>query len=304
MCQAAQKSQLVDVEVRTRFAPPFVGRRQRFTLRSVRRSLLSRRPASARRGPARARRPVAPRVLRRLLCLGPWSHPCARPGSGRADHGCVAGPPTCPDAPLVRRRGKGVKPGRVRTPREPTVRAARRRARGARGTGKSPWRAGARREGQLRGVVAAGRRLCNDGPMAKTVIVKLTDDLDGGDADETVTFALDGRSYEIDVSSANAARLRDALKPFVAKARPSVGRSGARRRSPHSLGLRRDNDVLAIEGGREGSVPELGRYGDGPADQRRTGEELDRGREALTESGRACRRAASPRATYAQPSNP
>jgi hypothetical protein len=65
--------------------------------------------------------------------------------------------------------------------------------------------------------------------MAKTVIVKLTDDLDGGDADETVMFALDGRSYEIDVSSANADRLRDALKPFIAKARPIVGAGGARR---------------------------------------------------------------------------
>lgn len=59
--------------------------------------------------------------------------------------------------------------------------------------------------------------------MAKTVIVKLTDDLDGGDADETVTFALDGRSYEIDVSSANASRLRDALQPFVTKARMIPG---------------------------------------------------------------------------------
>jgi hypothetical protein len=75
-------------------------------------------------------------------------------------------------------------------------------------------------------------RLCNDGLMAKTVIVKLTDDLDGGDADETLTFALDGRSYEIDVSSANAARLRDALKPFVAKARPIRSTSGARKTRP------------------------------------------------------------------------
>ena len=68
--------------------------------------------------------------------------------------------------------------------------------------------------------------------MAKTVIVKLTDDLDGGDADETVTFALDGRSYEIDLGSANAVRLRDALKPFVEKARPSVGGGAHGRRRP------------------------------------------------------------------------
>jgi Lsr2 len=71
-------------------------------------------------------------------------------------------------------------------------------------------------------------RLCNDEGMAKTVIVKLTDDLDGGDADETVLFSLDGRSYEIDVNAVNAARLRDALKPFIEKARVRGARSNAR----------------------------------------------------------------------------
>ena len=53
--------------------------------------------------------------------------------------------------------------------------------------------------------------------MAKTVIVKLTDDIDGGDADETVHFALDGRTYEIDLSAANAVQLREAFKPYIEK---------------------------------------------------------------------------------------
>ena len=61
--------------------------------------------------------------------------------------------------------------------------------------------------------------LCHYETMAKTVIVKLTDDIDGGDADETVRFALDGTSYEIDLSTANAAKIREALKPFIAKGR-------------------------------------------------------------------------------------
>jgi hypothetical protein len=61
--------------------------------------------------------------------------------------------------------------------------------------------------------------------MAKTVIVKLTDDIDGGDADETISFALDGRTYEIDVSSKNATRLREAFEPFIAKARSRGGAS-------------------------------------------------------------------------------
>ena len=51
--------------------------------------------------------------------------------------------------------------------------------------------------------------------MAQRVSIVLTDDLDESPAAETVTFGLDGNTYEIDLSSANAARLRDALKPFM-----------------------------------------------------------------------------------------
>jgi Lsr2 len=63
--------------------------------------------------------------------------------------------------------------------------------------------------------------------MAKTVVVKLTDDIDGGDADETVHFALDGKSYEIDVNSSNAAQIRAAFKPYIDKGR--AGGSGRNR---------------------------------------------------------------------------
>jgi hypothetical protein len=68
---------------------------------------------------------------------------------------------------------------------------------------------------------AKGFSLCHYAAMAKTVIVRLTDDIDGGDAEETVHFSLDGKHYEIDVNPANAQRVRDALKPFIAKARQS-----------------------------------------------------------------------------------
>ena len=47
--------------------------------------------------------------------------------------------------------------------------------------------------------------------MAKKTVVLLTDDLDGSDAEETVSFMLDGRTYEIDLSKKNAAKLRKAL---------------------------------------------------------------------------------------------
>ena len=57
--------------------------------------------------------------------------------------------------------------------------------------------------------------------MAQKVDVKYVDDLDGSAASGTVSFALDGRSYEIDLSDDNAARLRDSLASFVAAARRS-----------------------------------------------------------------------------------
>ncbi|PZG07718.1 nucleoid-associated protein Lsr2 [Micromonospora craterilacus] len=61
--------------------------------------------------------------------------------------------------------------------------------------------------------------------MAKQIIHKLVDDLDGGDADETVKFALDGVQYEIDLSSDNADKLREVFGPYVAHG-AKVGRGG------------------------------------------------------------------------------
>jgi hypothetical protein len=55
--------------------------------------------------------------------------------------------------------------------------------------------------------------------MARKVQILLEDDLDGGPADETVTFSLDGVSYEIDLSAVNAARLRDDFAGYVGAAR-------------------------------------------------------------------------------------
>jgi len=67
--------------------------------------------------------------------------------------------------------------------------------------------------------------------MAQKVQVILVDDVDGGEADETVSFALDGISYEIDVSETNAEAIREALAPWVGHARKMGGRSTARSRS-------------------------------------------------------------------------
>ncbi len=61
--------------------------------------------------------------------------------------------------------------------------------------------------------------------MAQKVQVLLVDDLEGGEADETVTFALDGKTYEIDLNTGNADKLRDALADFVKAGRRTGGRS-------------------------------------------------------------------------------
>jgi nucleoid-associated protein Lsr2 len=55
--------------------------------------------------------------------------------------------------------------------------------------------------------------------MAQQTTVTLTDDLDGGKAAETVSFGIDGRVYEIDLSKKNAAALRKALGEYTASAR-------------------------------------------------------------------------------------
>ena len=60
--------------------------------------------------------------------------------------------------------------------------------------------------------------------MAQKVNIVLVDDIDGSDATETVSFGLDGTSYEIDLNDKNAAKLRDALAGYVGHARKVGGR--------------------------------------------------------------------------------
>lgn len=66
--------------------------------------------------------------------------------------------------------------------------------------------------------------------MAQKTSVVLIDDLDGGEADESVAFGLDGVEYDIDLSAANAKKLRDGLADFLAGAR-RVGRMSSARRA-------------------------------------------------------------------------
>jgi hypothetical protein len=70
--------------------------------------------------------------------------------------------------------------------------------------------------------------------MAQKVNIVLVDDIDGSEANETVSFGLDGTSYEIDLNDGNAAALREALAGYIGHARKVTGgtrRSSSRRSS-------------------------------------------------------------------------
>lgn len=60
--------------------------------------------------------------------------------------------------------------------------------------------------------------------MAQQVLVQWVDDIDGGEAVETIPFSLDGISYEIDLSDENAEHLRNELASYIAAARRTGGR--------------------------------------------------------------------------------
>lgn len=63
--------------------------------------------------------------------------------------------------------------------------------------------------------------------MAEKTTVMLIDDIDGSEAEETVSFALDGTNYLIDLSPKNAKAFRNAIAQYVSVARKE-GRGGAR----------------------------------------------------------------------------
>ncbi|MDT7579079.1 MAG: hypothetical protein QOK35_343, partial [Pseudonocardiales bacterium] len=86
--------------------------------------------------------------------------------------------------------------------------------------------------------------------VAKQTTVILVDDLDGGEATEQVEFGVDGKSYEIDLSAANSAKLRAALAPFISAAR----RAGARRSTPPPAPSRPASDRVQNQAIREWAV--------------------------------------------------
>jgi hypothetical protein len=81
------------------------------------------------------------------------------------------------------------------------------------------------------------------GDMAKRQVVTITDDIDGREGAETVTFAYAGRFYEIDLREKNRTKLEKALEPFIGAARRADGGGRSRRNgsrlAAHTSGLDR-----------------------------------------------------------------
>jgi hypothetical protein len=95
--------------------------------------------------------------------------------------------------------------------------------------------------------------------MSSKVIVLLEDDLDGGKADETIEFGIDGTAYAIDLSNSNAKQLRGALDGYVSKARKVSGKRSTSRRSSSpidSKAIRRWAESNGIELSKRGRIPQ------------------------------------------------
>ncbi len=80
--------------------------------------------------------------------------------------------------------------------------------------------------------------------MARKVHVVLEDDIDGTPGAKTVVFALDGKTYEIDLSEKNAARMRESFAEWIGAGRRASGPGPADSARPRSA--RRTEDTAAI----------------------------------------------------------
>ena len=96
--------------------------------------------------------------------------------------------------------------------------------------------------------------------MAQRVVIRKTDDIDGSEANETVTFAVDGITYEIDLTDAHAEELRATVRRFAAAGR-RVGGAG-RRASTGADKSAQDYDPKAVRawaGSHKIALPARGR---------------------------------------------
>jgi hypothetical protein len=95
--------------------------------------------------------------------------------------------------------------------------------------------------------------------MSSKVLVILEDDVDGSEAAETIEFALDGTSYAIDLSDANAKKLRGSLDGYISKARKTGGRRSSGRKGSSEVdnkAVRRWAESNGIELSKRGRIPQ------------------------------------------------
>jgi hypothetical protein len=100
--------------------------------------------------------------------------------------------------------------------------------------------------------------------MAQKIQTLFVDDIDGGEAEGTVRFGLDGTEYEIDLSADHSNELRMSLETYITNAR----KAGGTRRSTHGNGRKAagsDIDTAAIRAWAKGHGIEIKDRGRVPA---------------------------------------
>ena len=98
--------------------------------------------------------------------------------------------------------------------------------------------------------------------MARQMVETQVDDLDGSPAAETVSFGLDGRTYEIDLSKRNAAALRRALDRYIGASQGGGGKKPRALRARGTSNGSREYDIAQLRewaAANEIQVPARGR---------------------------------------------
>lgn len=70
--------------------------------------------------------------------------------------------------------------------------------------------------------------------LQKIVRIVYSDDIDGTEGAAPVTFAFEGKQYEIDLNDEHQQQLRDALAVFIKAARPKGGKASTKTTSPNA----------------------------------------------------------------------
>ncbi|HYB87345.1 MAG TPA: Lsr2 family protein [Streptosporangiaceae bacterium] len=127
--------------------------------------------------------------------------------------------------------------------------------------------------------------------MTRKIHVHLIDDLDASEASETLRFEVDGRTYEIDLSSRNAQRFRAEIAPYITHARRVVshtrgrGRAGTGSGPPRGVARAAPRSSVMSGGPRADAGATVPDYTGGPAPGMDLGDATNEGPSASPEFG-------------------